>query len=735
MLEINFDMAERFLSAYDDTLDITFQIFDDSKKTGRAEHFTANFETPHTKKYLKEANLAGCGIYYMLNKGDGNGRSNSNVTHLRALVADLDGAPLSPVMSCPVEPTFIIESSKGRYQCHWLINPISIEDFGSFEEAKNKFAAYQVSIARKFAGDESVKDLSRVFRIPGFYHQKESPFMSKIIEHNHGAIYKLSDLVEKLQLSEILSKVESEAKESLSDVDTLLQRKIKLGSRHSTLLAYASKYAHQMRLGYNERKWILEGLNNAACEKPIDARDLERINVQAGRYAAEERNKNETVDISALIEKHKVMVAESSQDPIPDYLLQPKGLVGEMFNYILRSSIKPQPELALAAAFTACGAVMGRKVRTETNIRTNIFCLSLIETGGGKDWPRQAIKRLFHAAGKPQRASIEDAASDAAVSESLRITPSQVFLLDEFGRFMKSVVNKNAGIHLSNIPTLLMKLYSSAGSSFFTKAYADTKQNHVIHQPHVCLLATSVERNFYSAITKEYVDDGLLNRILFFQSTDPDPQIRKVQYFDPPESLVNAFKNWEAFGVRNTGGNLDNLESCADVVCPEPRIVPFQDGAEEIFNDMESDLRVRRKSLRIEGLSGLFTRVYENAQKVALIVACGENPFCPEISVANAEYACNLVSLLTNNLLKAVTKNVFENRVEATHETILNIIKASGANGITKKDLCKKGYKIGLRRTERDEIIKELVEYGYVFRQEIQGVTKPIEKFFFSVVP
>ena len=734
MLNINFDMAEKFLSAYDEDLDITFQIFDDSKKTGRAEHFTANFKTPHTKKYLSEANLAGCGIYYMLNKGDGNGRSNANVTHLRALVADLDGAPLSPVMTCPIEPTFIVESSKGRYQCHWLIDPVDIKEFGTFEEAKNKFAAYQVSIARKFAGDESVKDLSRVFRIPGFYHQKEAPFLSKIIEHNHGAIYKLSDLVEKLQLTEILTKVESEAKESLSDIDTLLKSKIKTGSRHSTLLAYASKYAHQMRLGFSERQWILEGINKYACEKPVDARDLERINLQAGKYAAEERAKNETVDISALIEKHKVMVAENAQEPIPDYLLQPKGLVGDVFNYILRSSIKPQPELALAAALTACGAVMGRKVRTETNIRSNIFCLSLIETGGGKDWPRQAIKRIFQASGKPQRASVEDAASDAAISESLRLVPSQVFLLDEFGRFMKSVVNRNAGTHLANIPTLLMKLYSSAGGSFYTKAYADTKQNHVIHQPNVCLLATSVERNFYSAITKEYVDDGLLNRILFFQSTDPDPQIRKVQYFEPPESLVETFKAWEEVGVRNTGGNLDNLES-ADVVIPEPRIVPFEDGAEEVFSDMESDLRVRRKNLRTEGLSGLFTRVYENAQKVALIVACGENPTCPQISVYNAEYACNLVSLLTNNLLRAVTRNVFENKVEAAHETILNIIKNSGANGITKKELCKKGYKIGLRRAERDEIIKELVEYGYVFKQEIQGVTKPIEKLYYSVVP
>src|SRR5512141_268531 len=43
------------------------------------------------------------------------------------------------------------------------------------------FEAAQVALARKFSGDESVSDLPRVMRLPGFFHQKREPFMSRII--------------------------------------------------------------------------------------------------------------------------------------------------------------------------------------------------------------------------------------------------------------------------------------------------------------------------------------------------------------------------------------------------------------------------------------------------------------------------------------------------------------------------------------------------------------------------
>lgn len=384
-LPINIEQARNFLYNFDPDLNITFQLFDDTKTSPMARrytgHFTWSLQDEKCIEYLTEANLAGCGIYFTINETDGKGRSESNIKTIRCLAADLDGAPLEPVLNCQIRPHYVIESSKGRYQCYWFIDPISIDDFGSFEEAKRSFKTWQVALARRFHSDESISDLSRVLRVPGFYHKKGAPFCTRIIEDNSGLSYNIEDLINTLDLRETVNSVAVELKKPLEEVSPLL--KIKVGDRHATLLRYASKYAYIFKLSEEERWLLLQGINKNCCENPISDHDLKRINLQATRYAEDQKINSEKVDISGLINKHKGVSPNPDQtyDPM---LYNPPGLVGEVMKYILSCSIKPQPELCLAAAFAACGALFGRKIKSESNLRTNVYFLSLIETGGGK---------------------------------------------------------------------------------------------------------------------------------------------------------------------------------------------------------------------------------------------------------------------------------------------------------------------------------------------------------------
>ena len=63
------------------------------------------------------------------------------------------------------------------------------------------------------------------------------------------------------------------------------------------------------------------------------------------------------------------------------------------------SAIRPQPVLAIGASLCALGALMGRKYRTQTNLRTNLYVVGMAGSGGGKDHARGAIKEAFIAAG------------------------------------------------------------------------------------------------------------------------------------------------------------------------------------------------------------------------------------------------------------------------------------------------------------------------------------------------
>lgn len=121
---------------------------------------------------LKIKNEAGWGIYFVANQTDGEGRKRANMTAARIVALDLDGSPLPKKWKLP--PHIVIETSPERYQCFWAIEETA--DFVKHREIMKR-------IALQYGGDISVSDITRVFRVPGFLHQKADPFQSCIVKH------------------------------------------------------------------------------------------------------------------------------------------------------------------------------------------------------------------------------------------------------------------------------------------------------------------------------------------------------------------------------------------------------------------------------------------------------------------------------------------------------------------------------------------------------------------------
>lgn len=157
---------------------VTFQTFDDDKvrkNMGLARVFHGTLD-----QYIDELTRLqqqGAGVFMMVNKGDGvihagnkTCRCASNVIAVRSLFADLDGEPLEPLLKCS-QPDIIVESSPGKWHCYYPTSDCPLEEF----------PLRQKQIAQKFNSDPKVHDLPRVMRLPGFWHQKDTPFMSRII--------------------------------------------------------------------------------------------------------------------------------------------------------------------------------------------------------------------------------------------------------------------------------------------------------------------------------------------------------------------------------------------------------------------------------------------------------------------------------------------------------------------------------------------------------------------------
>lgn len=242
----------------------TFQTIDDGPRHRR--HLSRILHGTLAKQgdMLAHLNAAGAGVFVMVNAGDGQGRKTDNVRQVRACFADLDGAPLEPVLAFPLTPHLVVESSPDRWHAYWLVDGLALEQFKAMQQA----------IARHFNTDPKVCDLPRVMRVPGFFHNKREPFLSRIVEQHEGPPYAREDLAEALGLGRAAA-----APRTLSTT-------IHEGQRNDTLfkLARGLVYAGLEPAGVNQR---LQKVNAERCEPPLCASEVDDIAANASAYGSD----------------------------------------------------------------------------------------------------------------------------------------------------------------------------------------------------------------------------------------------------------------------------------------------------------------------------------------------------------------------------------------------------------------------------------------------------------------
>lgn len=195
----DYDMANRFLDVLTGSADeaITFQFYTDNKaikaaipkggKDSRAGH--THKQRPVNFAFADKKQAQGCGVWVMVNAADGKGRSTMNVVKVRALFIDLDGSPWEPAATA-LKPHMRVESSPERWHLYWLVEDCVLGHFKPLQQA----------IAKKFDGDKSCCDLPRVLRVPGFYHVKTEPVMTKLVEANNFPRYTTQQVIDGLGL-------------------------------------------------------------------------------------------------------------------------------------------------------------------------------------------------------------------------------------------------------------------------------------------------------------------------------------------------------------------------------------------------------------------------------------------------------------------------------------------------------------------------------------------------------
>jgi hypothetical protein len=436
-----------------------------------------------------------------------------------------------------------------------------------------------------------------------------------------------------------------------------------------------------------------------------------------GWYPPEDyRKKNLNIEL-------KKETKQEERKNFPQHLLKIPGLVGDIANYILNQAHKPQPLLSLAASLSACGTIMGRKVQTSTGLRTNIYTIAVGESGCGKEVPRQIIRRIFNEADIFPQVAVEDIASDSSIITSLSKEPSSLFLLDEIGRFFKSTQSYKQTAYLYKISGLFLRLYGAANGPFCGKIYSDSEKNKIIQQPNVSIFGTTVPKTLYESLSMDEVSDGFLSRFLIFESENPDPDKQKIIMNPVPDKIIENIQLW-----KNISENIKPY-SLVDII-PKPIIIQKTKNAEEIFDEFENQLQSFRNRLRKDKKpASLYVRTSAQAEKLALIRACGIAHDQAIIDEQDALWACELSKFISDNIYYIVEHYVSDNKTEDNIKRLLRYVKESGTDGILIRDLKRKNQRI--KKSERDEIIKHLLETDQIFLVERKNEeSKRMQKFF-----
>lgn len=324
----------------------------------------------------------------------------------------------------------------------------------------------------------------------------------------------------------------------------------------------------------------------------------------------------------------------------------PPGLVGEVARYFHNSSIRPVPEIAIAAALAVSAGVAGRSYNI-SGTGLNQYLVLVATTGSGKEGAASGIERLIAAV--RQTVPMADSfigpaafASGQAFVRVLDVKPCFLSILGEFGITMQQMCDPRA----TKAESMLMKvILDSFGKSGFHQilrpsAYSDTEKNTALVQaPNVTLLGETTPEQLYGKLDSSHIVSGLLPRFSLIEYTGPRPARNRHAFGPPPEELVKKFADLCTVALTCRQNNTHQ------VVAISPDALVLLDKLDE-----EATGHINHGDAS-EVERHLWNRAHLKVIKLAALLAVGRDMQAPVVDVECTEWALNFVRRDISNLL------------------------------------------------------------------------------------
>ncbi len=397
--------------------------------------------------------------------------------------------------------------------------------------------------------------------------------------------------------------------------------------------------------------------------------------------------------------------SEMTPEAYMDRLTYVPGLVGDIVDWIEATSRFPSRTLALASALVFVGTLAGRIYKSPTGLRTNLYTLGLAPSGFGKDHARKCLSSIELAGGFKEYIGGDNIASASGMRKRVEHHASIMWMIDEFGGFMKKIGDPRASQHIAQIRDNLLKYYGTSGGVFRGEDYAGERGSTCYH-PNVGLYGTSTPIDFWGACRSLSVGDGLLARMLIFTTGSAGRSPRHKpngDYEYPPKMLVERCRH---VATPKCGGNIAKL---MDGSRPsKPIMAVYGAGAEDFHDAMLDAFQAQADDANAEE-QAFYQRVGENAAKIALILAIGVDPDRPVITADLLARGRDIAALCLASTLEAIKGRLADNDRQREHIDLRRWIEEAGTKGLSKTELSRRiNGRFDARR--RDDILKTLQE-------------------------
>ena len=354
--------------------------------------------------------------------------------------------------------------------------------------------------------------------------------------------------------------------------------------------------------------------------------------------------------IEIINKKHEIEDKQVEEFKMPTKItLWPKGLIGEIAEFVHAQSPYPCEEISLCAALALVSGICGKSYNV-LGSGVNNYIVLIAKTGCGKEAMAKGIDQIINCVRKTVPTAVDfigpaEFASPQALSKYLvNSSPCFVSILTEFALFMSQMAGDKANSNMVGLRRLLLNLYNKSGHGQIVQGivYSDKEKNtKSLNAPAFTFLGECTPEKYYKILNEDMVLEGLLPRFTTIEFKGYTEYFNENHYLQKPsEDLIQK---------------VATICTSSSMLISNNQVTKVQmnEKAHKILFDYNTKCRSKSSFNDSNGVEReLLTRAHMKATKLAAIVAIGINPFHPTITDYEANWAINIIEMDNKNILK-----------------------------------------------------------------------------------